>query len=268
MAREVEFVKGHGTRNDFIIIPDDDDLLTIDARNVAYLCDRRAGLGADGLLRVVKNANPADAAYFMDYRNADGSLAEMCGNGARVFARYLIASGREEGAEFTINTRSGIVGIELHDDGSISVKMGHVQLVDVHAQVEVQGVAQPALAITAPNPHAVVFVDAVEQAGDLLSAPLITPREAFSDGVNVEFVRILEPGTAHMRVYERGVGETQSCGTGACAAAFAAVRTTGFRGPWRIQVPGGELIVSFDESGAVDLRGPAELVARGSVLLP
>ena len=281
MNRELPFIKGHGTGNDFVILPDVEGRLDLTEPQVQWLCDRHVGIGANGILRVVRTEHVPEfaewaslAEYFMDYRNADGSIAEMCGNGARVFARYLHASGLVTDPEVVIGTRGGLRSTVLNPDGSITIDMGVASSPDsmAGAVVDVGDRQWEATAVVAPNPHAVLFVDDLDQAGDLLSAPPITPPSAFPEGANVEFVHVVGPRHVEMRVHERGVGETLSCGTGACAVAWAARRqvepeVTG-ETTYRVDVPGGTLAVTETESGVLLMTGPAELVARGTVLLP
>lgn len=276
------FVKGHGTGNDFVVIPDLDGRLTLSDAQVRWLSDRHVGLGADGILRVVRATSltpedvaPPDASeaeFFMDYRNADGSRAEMCGNGIRVFARYLHAAGLVSEPEVVIGTRGGLRRTTVEPDGSISVEMGTATALDIEPVVSVGEGRWPAVPVVVPNPHAVVFVESLDQAGDLRSAPQVTPDGAYPDGVNVEFVVTRGQRHVAMRVHERGVGETQACGTGACAVAWAARRreTTAVtaESEYRVDVPGGTVYVTEDHAGELVLRGPAELVARGTVLLP
>jgi diaminopimelate epimerase len=283
MARlnEVPFVKGHGTGNDFIIIPDVDGRLDLSSDQVRWLCERHTGIGADGVLRVVRTehvpelAEMADVAeFFMDYRNADGSLAEMCGNGARVFVRYLDATGLVTDNDVVIATRGGLRSISINRDRTITVDMGMAStpLVRAMPHITVGDRTWPATGVLVPNPHAVVFVDDLDDAGDLAVAPDLAPEAVFPEGVNVEFVVARGPNHVAMRVHERGVGETLSCGTGACAVAWAARRRDGDAGSgetsWRVDVPGGTVHVTETEAGSLMLTGPADLVARGTVLLP
>lgn len=281
MTRELPFVKGHGTGNDFVILADPEGRLDLSEAQIQWLCDRHFGIGADGILRVVRTehlpefAEWADLAeYFMDYRNGDGSIAEMCGNGARVFARYLHASGLVTDSEVVIGTRGGLRTTILNADGSITVDMGGASSPDSMAEAVVRvGERQwEATGVVAPNPHAVLFVEDLDHAGDLLSGPPIEPASAYPDGANVEFVHVLGSRHVEMRVHERGVGETLSCGTGACAVAWAARRrmepdaegeTT-----YRVDVPGGTVEVTETATGSLLMTGPAELVARGTALLP
>lgn len=281
MARlnEVPFVKGHGTGNDFVIIPDVDGRLDLSPDQVSWLCDRRRGIGADGVLRVVRTEHvpgfedfASVAEFFMDYRNADGSVAEMCGNGARVFVRYLDATGLVTDNDVTIATRGGLRSTTINADRTITIDMGIATTPRARAlpHVTVGDRSWPATGVLIPNPHAVVFVDDLADAGDLLGAPSVVPADVFPDGVNVEFVVDRGPAHVAMRVHERGVGETMSCGTGACAVAWAARRRDGADGSdtWQIDVPGGVVQVTETGSGSLLLTGPADLVARGTVLLP
>lgn len=279
MARnaELRFVKGHGTGNDFILIPDYEGELEVTPDHVRYLCDRHFGLGADGVIRVVRTArvpevaSMADSAeWFMDYHNADGSISEMCGNGSRVFARYLDATGLITDAEVLIATRGGLRAVSMESDLTITVDMGIPTTPPGTAVVTVGSRQLPAVGVMIPNPHAVSFVESLDDAGDLLVSPGIAPASVFHEGANVEFVVIRGENHIAMRVFERGVGETLSCGTGACAAAFAYLRRT--EAPTgcevRVDVPGGTLVITESETGHLLLRGPADLVARGTVLLP
>lgn len=276
---EVKFIKGHGTGNDFLVIPDLDGVLDLTANQVRLLCDRHRGVGADGILRVVRTRHmtefidqSAGAEFFMDYRNADGSLAEMCGNGARVFIRYLDATGLITDSEVNIATRGGLFAAKMNSDLSVTIDMGRATATAVGpVSVLVAEHVWPVIALMVPNPHAVVFVDDLADAGSLLIAPTVRPADAFPNGVNVEFVVQVAPGQVAMRVFERGVGETQSCGTGACAVAWATARRSGepeLPSTTTVGVPGGTVYVTETADGHLLLTGPADLVARGTALLP
>jgi diaminopimelate epimerase len=276
----VPFLKGHGTGNDFVVIPDLDGRLHLTDAQVAAICDRRFGIGADGILRVVRSAvDPESAAFagkadfFMDYRNADGSRAEMCGNGSRLFVQYLVSQGLADPAFVSFYTRGGIRTAVVDADGIVSVDMGipeHMML-RVATVVATNDRTWHASGLFMPNPHAVVFVDDVNEAGPLTEAPAVEPQGAWPHGANVEFV--VPRGERHiaMRVYERGVGETLSCGTGACAAAVVSMIRDGF-GPvdsrhealtYRVDVPGGTLHVTWRADDHVVLSGPTAVVADG-----
>ena len=277
-----DWVKGHGTGNDFVLLPDRDASIhgDLDTRLVAALCDRRTGIGADGVLRVVRSAAYPPAAdvaggceWFMDYRNADGSTAETCGNGVRVFAAYLAAAGLVAPDQpLPVGTRGGVREVWPAGHGRWTAQMGRAELLAASVTVSVGGRGRwSGVGVRMPNPHAVVFVDDLADAGPLLSAPVVTAQgagaPAFSDGVNVEFVVHRSPAHIALRVHERGVGETRSCGTGAAAAAVVAM--TALATPdgtsYRVDVPGGRLEVLRRPDGEVEMTGPAVLVARGTV---
>ena len=266
-------LKGHGTENDFVIIPDLDGAVELSDSAVRAICDRRAGIGADGILRVVRSAKhpeavgqAADAEFFMDYRNADGSVAEMCGNGVRVFLRYLNRAGLVE-QEAAVATRGGTVLTRLRADGDISVRMGQPEvLADRPVVTAAHDRPREALiALTIPNPHVVVRLESAAELDDLdlTYAPAVEP--VLPHGQNVEFIHDLGPRHLRMRVFERGVGETRSCGTGICAAAVAAAVAGGSGAdgtPWQVDVPGGTCTVTWHPDSSVELTGPAVIVAE------
>jgi diaminopimelate epimerase len=265
----VEFVKGHGTRNDFVLLPDPDRSLDLTSDLVIALCDRRGGIGADGVLRVVRTSAEPDAAamsdaatWFMDYRNADGSISETCGNGLRVFARYLIDAGLAEPGRQAIATRAGIAAVWADVDGDVTVDMGP-PVVTAASTATVGGRMFDGVMVSMGNPHLVCVTDVDVNSLDLTTTPDVDPL-AFPSGANVEFVNIVGDRHAVMRVHERGSGETQSCGSGACAVAAAMAALGGAMvGDYLIDLPGGRLGVQFDDSGHLLLRGPAVLVAEG-----
>jgi diaminopimelate epimerase len=274
--RRWSFTKGHGTENDFVIILDRESMLEIAPADVRLICNRRAGVGADGLLRAVlaKHVEGWDgdgALWFMDYRNADGSIAEMCGNGIRVFARFLLDQDLVTGPVVEIATRSGLKVATALPDGKIRATMGPVAVGSRSVVVTTaDGTEFKALTADVGNPHAVSFADNLELI-PLYEAPRWDPAEAFPEGVNLEFVREVGPQHIAMRVYERGVGETHSCGTGTVAAAAAARvhdrDLTQLPVTYRVDVPGGTLEVELTERDAY-LTGPAVLVAHGELTIP
>jgi len=272
----VEFTKGHGTGNDFILLPDPDGLLDLTPALVAALCHRRLGLGADGVLRVVRSAKhpeaagqAAEAEWFLDYWNADGSGAELCGNGLRVFGRYLLDTGlAAPGPELAVATRAGVVRVRAAGD-TLSAGLARPALVG-SAEVTLGGLHLPGTIVDCGNPHLVCPVAGLDLAGlDMTRAPGVNPA-VFPDGANVEFVASGEPVdgadvSMRMRVYERGSGETLSCGTGACAVAAVALADAGLdRGVAAVAVPGGRLTLTLDDDTCW-LAGPAVLVATGDV---
>ncbi|WNI28825.1 diaminopimelate epimerase [Streptomyces sp. ITFR-6] len=276
---QIDFLKGHGTENDFVILPDPDNALDLTASVVAGLCDRRAGIGGDGLLHVVRSAaHPEaravadEAEWFMDYRNADGSIAEMCGNGVRVFARYLQRSGSVEEGDLAVATRGGVKNVHLAKDGDITVSMGRARLPADGVTVTVGGRGWDARNVNMGNPHAVAFVEDLAHAGDLFTEPSFGPADVYPDGVNIEFVVDRGPRHVAMRVHERGSGETRSCGTGACAVAVAAARRdaadpalTGTPVTYTVDLPGGTLVITEHPDGEIEMTGPAVIVARGKI---
>ena len=270
----MRFAKGHGTENDFVILPDVDGELTLTEETVRLLCDRRAGIGGDGILRIVRTNALGEALapaartgerpeWFMDYRNSDGSIAEMCGNGVRVFARYLLHAGLVDHDRFEVGTRDGAKQIVVEDNGDITVDMGLVELQGTSSAKLARQVVHGAQ-ISVGNPHLACEVDTPVADIDLTRAPELDS-EAFPDGANVEVYSRTEPGVLEMRVYERGSGETRSCGTGIVAAAAAANHKSG-ETTWQVRVPGGECTVFLDTTGA-RLRGPANIIAEGETYL-
>jgi diaminopimelate epimerase len=283
----LHFTKGHGTENDFVLLADLDGTHEVTAEQVRRLADRHAGIGGDGVIRVVPTEAAAEqhvrdqgaqARWFMDYRNGDGSAAEMCANGTRVFAAYLRREGLETDDEFAIATRGGVKVVRFEGD-LIAVNLGSWRIVDVDgarekgfdAMVKVHGHdPMPGLSLDLGNPHTVVALpDSADLASlDLTRVPDVQP--APLNGTNVEFVRPLGPGHIAMRVHERGVGETRSCGTGAAAAALATRWWAGADTAtdlWRVDVPGGTLRVRALPGQQVELAGPAVLVADGVTTL-
>jgi diaminopimelate epimerase len=339
----MRFAKGHGTGNDFLILPDPDDTIVMSPEFAVRLCDRRTGLGADGILRAVRTAavgaisvpgspaaasgrrpeakvglrpppgdplpgSPAETSargpqavvglrpppgdplatvdpvpeWFMDYRNADGSVAEMCGNGIRVFARYLLSHGLADGPEFVVATRSGPRLIRAEPDGGITVDMGLPRMAG-RGSALIGGVRCEGLRVSMGNPHLACLVDAPVASFDLAEPPVVDQR-MFPDGANVEVVRIRADGQLEMRVHERGSGATLSCGTGAVAAAVAAqaqaqpqpqpqaqasagAARNGQAGQactWTVHVPGGTLRVTLTGTTSL-LTGPAVIVAEGEL---
>lgn len=257
----IDFVKGHGTGNDFVVTPDVDGARPLTPGQIAALCHRRTGVGGDGLLRVVRAENHPEgvdqadrAEWFMDYYNADGSRAEMCGNGVRVYVRYLLDHGLAAGNEITVATRAGVRTVSVDAD-QLSVDMGPVRLLG-ESEAVVRGATFFGVGASIGNPHLVCRVQDLD--GLDLSVPPVVDAGFFPEGVNVEFISGEAP-QLQMRVHERGVGETASCGTGACAAAAVALDGPGV---CAVDVLGGRLTVTVTPETTV-LSGSAVLVAQG-----
>jgi diaminopimelate epimerase len=274
----MKFAKAHGTGNDFVVIPDPDGALDLTPRLVAALCDRHRGIGADGVLRVVRSAKhpeaagmAADAEWFMDYRNADGSIAEMCGNGVRAYVRYLLDADLVPTGttRMDLATRAGIVPVEI-GPAVITVTLPR-PVVGGEATAVVAGMPYAGVAASVGNPHLVCPVadHASLDALDLTQAPHVDA-STFPDGANVEFIAAGAPIVGadrhvHMRVRERGSGETLSCGSGACAVAAVVLRESGLdAGTVAVDLPGGRLAVTFDDD-VCRLSGPAVVVATGDI---
>ena len=297
-AATLHVTKGHGTRNDFVLLDDRADALALDVDLVRALADRHGGVGGDGVIRVVPSeslaegrallATDPDARWFMDYRNGDGSVAQMCGNGVRVFSTFVERLGLHDFRDgpLAVGTRAGVKHVVKEPQGWYAVDMGVGTVVGgdsalrdgYDASVVVPGLpghARAGLSIDMGNPHTVVALAGLDEleAAELTHAPTVTPTPP--DGTNVELVvplgEIETPegtvGHVRMRVHERGVGETQSCGTGACAAALAVRTWAGPGAPdvWLVDVPGGQVRVRMLDGGRVELAGPAELVAEADV---
>lgn len=288
-GQRLRFTKGHGTENDFVLLYDPEGFMPPSQSLVRFLCDRRAGVGGDGLIRAVKTENLpegegyAPGTWFMDYWNADGSVSEMCGNGVRVFAAFLE---REAGAHLAegllIGTRAGQRTVTSLGGGRYAVGMGQWSIPyaqhGADSTVIAPGVGpRPGLSVDVGNPHTVVALSTMDEltALDLTAPPRVEPAPEF--GSNVEFVVPLgeslvggeRRGVVRMRVHERGSGETKSCGTGAVATALAVRLWAGQGAPdvWDVQVPGGTVTVRIVGEHSI-LEGPAVLVAEGSVAIP
>ena len=289
MFGRVDFVKGHGTENDFVLLPDAGVQLDLTPDFVSTLCDRHRGIGADGVLRVatagallgagVLAALPPGVAendWFMDYRNGDGSVAEMCGNGVRVFAHYLAAHDLVTGRTFTVGSRAGGREVTVHhlteSTADVSVLMGRART-GGESKATIGDQTYSGLSVNVGNPHLACVVEGLTperlEAIDL-TAPIAFDHNDFPEGVNIELMTPLSGpadgalvGEVSMRVHERGVGETRSCGTGTVAAANAALRSVGrSTGAVVVNVPGGAVTVTVGENDN-ELRGPSVLVGAG-----
>ncbi len=297
MSRSLAFSKYHGTGNDFVMVFDPDDAWRLEPDDVADLCERRFGIGADGLIRVAPTGD-ADARWFMDYRNADGSDAEMCGNGVRCVAALLRDRGAETAEGFDVLTRSGPKSLAILEGGRpgrhrVTVSMGAANF--TKAAIPMRGPAwetfqqQPfelgsgltatATAVSMGNPHLVLFVPEDPDRYHVSHiGPALEHDERFPEGTNVEFARVRttdsdalevgDPGAIDVRVWERGSGETMACGSGACAVAVAANEAGMVPARSTIVFPGGEVQVERRDDGDMRLTGGAVHVFDGTVELP
>ncbi|MDQ3751652.1 MAG: diaminopimelate epimerase [Actinomycetota bacterium] len=251
----MDFAKYQGIGNDFVMLADPDDRLRLDADTAARLCDRRFGIGADGVIRVAPGRDGGD--LLMDYVNADGSVGEMCGNGIRCLALFALERDLATGPTLEVETGAGVKVVEIQGDGRVRVDMGAPEFRPrsipvvwdgddaLHAKVELgEGVVEAAC-VGMGNPHAVLFVDDPDTAPVQTLGPELEHHPAFPNRVNVEFVAIHGPALIRMRVWERGSGETLACGTGACAAAVAARLLRDTDPTVTVALPGGDLEVSW-----------------------
>jgi diaminopimelate epimerase len=277
---DLTIAKYHGTGNDFVLLEDLEDVRPLSAELVAALCDRHRGVGADGVIRVTYGLE-AGTDFFMDYRNSDGSLAEMCGNGVRCLGKLVFERGLTTATELEVGTRAGTRHLSLDiGDGmvrAVTVGMGppaftrgEIPMAGPAGETfltepfEVDGRAYKASAVSMGNPHLVLFVERDPGELDVREiGPRIERDPRFPEGTNVEFVAV-EDGAVRVRIWERGSGETMACGTGACAALVAANEAGLVPGRSEVRFPGGTLIV---ERGAdqVYLTGPAERVFEATL---
>jgi diaminopimelate epimerase len=277
--------KYHGTGNDFVMVEDADGALDLSPAFVAAVCDRHRGVGGDGLIRIVRGDREGGpgADFFMDYVNADGQPAEMCGNGIRCLGKYVVDRGLTTASELLVDTRDGLKHLTLDVDPAtgqvrtVTVDMGRPTL--ERADVPMTGGAagerflrQPlqaagrtwtASAVSMGNPHCVLFLDDADDLG-AMDVPAIGRTiehlDLFPNRTNVEFVTLRDASTLRIRIWERGVGETLACGTGACAALVAAA-VDGLTGrSARVEVPGGVLEIEWRDDDRVLLTGPATSV--------
>ena len=293
MTRQLDFVKLHGAGNDFVFFEDVEDKLELSAEEVAWICDRHFGVGADGVIIVKPPKDPANAG-FMDYRNSDGSIAQMCGNGVRCFAKYLVDYGIVEKNTPLLNveTRAGVKVISYTADEAgklqtATVDMGEPVLNPQHvpttlafnamsqageAFVKEAEVASPYGAfsftcVSMGNPHAVTFVEDCDAVDVDRIGAFYESCEVFPEKANIEFATVRDDGI-HMRVYERGCGETLACGTGACATNVAACLTGRAGGENDLVLLGGTLHIVYTPGGTVLMTGPAAESFKGTVVLP
>ena len=290
----MDFTKAHGTANDFVVLTDRDDRLDLAEHLVRALCDRRRGIGADGVIRIVRVADPADGDVFMDYRNADGSVVEMCGNGVRVTAKHAVDHGlatpRADGT-VVVATRSGRKPVRIvarNADGTVAqveVDMGPPILVpaEVPFDTAATGLAPAATdpdlvhglavdgghldvaVVSMGNPHAVTLVDDVAAAPVTTLGPKVEVHPAFPAKTNVEFAQVVDRARVRLRVWERGVGETAACGTGACATVVALQRSGHLGEEVAVELPGGTLTVRWHPGESVMMTGPAVEVGHGTI---
>ena len=274
----LRFTKMHGLGNDFMVL----DLISqhahIQPKHAKAWGDRHTGVGFDQLLLVEAPTNP-DVDFRYRIFNADGSEVEQCGNGARCFARFVVDKRLTVKKQIRVETKGGIIELNLRPDGQVTVDMGAPRLVpeqipfqaDAEAfsyTVEVDGERHELAAVSMGNPHAVLRVDNVDSAPVHSLGPKLEHHPRFPKRVNVGFLQVINRQQARLRVWERGAGETQACGTGACAAAVAAIRQGWMDSPLQLELPGGSLSIEWAGPGQpVMMTGPAVRVYEGQIRL-
>lgn len=280
---KLKFTKMHGAGNDFVVIDAINQSVSLSSEHYRSIADRRYGIGADQILVVEKSTTPN-----VDFRyrifNSDGSEVEQCGNGARAFVKFVVDKGLTERREIRVETMSGIISLRLEDDGRITVDMGPpvfdtnkipftsagLTPTKEHAALlwplEIGNKVVPLAVLSMGNPHAVQIVPDVDAAPVAVDGPIIEHHSLFPQRVNAGFMQIIDRQQIKLRVFERGSGETLSCGTGACAAVVAGIELGLLDSPVSVSTRGGLLSISWQGQGqSVMLTGPAVSVYEGTI---
>ncbi len=274
----LKFTKMHGTGNDFIVIDAINQQVELSTEQIRALADRHFGIGCDQLL-LVERATSEQAAFRYRIFNADGGEVEQCGNGARCFARFVRENGLTDASTIPVETRGGLITLQIEADGMVSVDMGEPDfapealpfIVDSQSQSAELMVNDERYAIhtvSMGNPHAVLQVADIDQAPVATVGAAIESHERFPQRVNVGFMQIVDRQTIRLRVFERGAGETLACGTGACAAVAAGIQNGLLDSPVRVELRGGELHIAWSGAGnTLLMTGPAQTVFIGQIEL-
>jgi len=268
----------HGLGNDFMVIDATQKTIELSAAQIRYLADRHTGVGFDQLL-IVAPAQRPDTDFFYRIYNADGSEVEQCGNGARCFARFVQRQQLTDKSSLRVQTVSSIIELQVHENDEVTVSMGKpllspgdIPLTKPHAEIIYQSqIAEQALAfgaVSMGNPHAVITVTDIDTAPVNSLGPALQHSSLFPKSVNVGFMQIIDKHHIKLRVYERGAGETQACGTGACAAAVSGILQQQLQSPVHVNLIGGSLTISWEgNEQPVLMRGPATFVYEGTLRL-
>ena len=273
----IAFTKMHGNGNDFVLIDATNGPHELSRQVLRRIADRHVGVGCDQVLVARPSAEP-HAALAMQIFNTDGSQAEQCGNGLRCFAVFAVGRGLANGPEFRVETRAGIVAVQLLGDGHVRTNMGVPKLAPEQIPINAAGGPRYALvvdhevvqltAVSMGNPHAVISVDDIDTAPVAQLAPRIQAHPAFARGVNVGFMQVVDRSHVRLRVYERGVGETLACGTGACASVVAGILQGELEPSTSVRLPGGELEIAWQGPDTpVHMTGPTAHVFEGEMAL-
>ena len=275
---QLKFTKMHGIGNDFVVIDAISQSVHLSPEQIRYICDRHFGVGCDQLL-LVETSHREDAEFRYRIYNADGGEVGQCGNGARCFARFVHDQGLTQNREIAVETAGGMIRLILQEDGQVTVNMGEPNFApaalpfeaDASAEsydIVVNGDKYAIGAVSVGNPHAVIQVDSVANAPVLTLGPALEKHSRFAEGVNVGFMEIVDRAHIRLRVFERGVGETLACGTGACAAVAIGIRNHLLDNQVQVALPGGELNISWNGEGtSLLMTGPAQTVYQGQIQL-
>lgn len=277
MPSSIEFSKWQGLGNDYVIIAASSLDFILGPEQAKMICDRHLGVGADGVL--LWSGSGADA-FQLEIFNPDGSRAEMCGNGIRMLARHLHQTGRADSTEMLVETEAGLIRPKVRDDGLVEVNMGRARLGGdgisgfdgesgggeaVGQKLEINGSEFEFTFVSMGNPHCIIETGDPGEVELESLGPAIERHQLFPNRTNVEFMKVTGPQEVEMRVWERGVGETSACGTGACAVAVAACRTRGVVSPVTVRLPGGKLEIAVSPEMEVTMTGPAEEIYSGTM---
>lgn len=274
---QVDFSKWHGLGNDYIIVAAAGLGFNMNAARASAICDRHFGIGSDGILLW---GGTESTGLKLEIYNPDGSRAEMCGNGIRMLARYLFDNNHVTKATFPVNTGAGIITPTVLPGGQVRVFMGQARLGGagiigyegvrgeseaLSQKIECEGQDFEFTFVDMGNPHCVIEVDNLEDLEIARFGPVIETHGIFPNRTNVEFMTVTGRAEVSMRVWERGVGETNACGTGACAVAVAAYRLRNVGSPVTVHLPGGDLLIEVSPEMEVNMTGPAEEIYSGSM---
>jgi diaminopimelate epimerase len=267
----LNFTKMHGLGNDFIVINNLNDVFNENSINIPKLANRHTGIGFDQLL-IVESSERAGIDFKYRIFNADGQEVQQCGNGARCFALYVFEKKLTSKRKLNVETLNGDIELNIVDDSSVTVNMGEPEFTpskipanfdNRHKKYLINDKEMGVLSIG--NPHAVIHINEIENLDIEMTARDIQNSGYFPEGVNVGFMQINSSKNISLRVYERGVGETQACGTGACAAVVFGVENNLLENIVCVSLPGGDLDIKYEEGSEVFMTGPAEFVFEGSV---
>lgn len=275
----LKFSKMHGLGNDFMVVDNIDGSLQFDAREISVLSNRKIGVGFDQFL-LIEAPDNADVDFNYRIFNADGNEVEHCGNGARCFAKYIKDKGLSDKQTLAVKVKKGIINVTYHDDNHIEVDMGQPILTPSQVPFNFQPdtyqsqynlvfgeTTLPASVLSMGNPHVVFYVSNLWDLSLVELGSALQKSDYFPDSVNVNFVEVIDENHLEIRTYERGVGETNACGTGACAAAFATYQLGVGQPQVAVKARGGQLLIRIDEQQRIVMSGPARWVFDGVISL-